>query len=120
MADIATVSLRRLGRDDASTALSLWPQYKDLPYAEEDRLAITRDIGVRLAKKVDPAALPFMAANDPQMKSDDVSEWRVRWPCGPASGIPPASLQPNCRRHWPGRAAGATGACAAPNWPTTV
>ncbi|HCL40139.1 MAG TPA: hypothetical protein DHW73_02045, partial [Pseudomonas sp.] len=31
MADIATVSLRRLGRDDASTALSLWPQYKDLP-----------------------------------------------------------------------------------------
>ena len=78
MADIATVSLRRLGRDDASTALSLWPQYKDLPYAEEDRLAITRDIGVRLAKKVDPAALPFMAANDPQMKDDDVSEWRVR------------------------------------------
>lgn len=78
MTDIATVALRRMGRDDASGALGLWPDYKDLPYSEEDRLAITRDIGVRLAKKVDPAALPFMAANDPQMKDDEVSEWRVR------------------------------------------
>lgn len=78
MADIATVSLRRLGRDDASVALSLWPSYKDLPYSEEDRLAITRDIGVRLAKRVDPAALEFMAANDPQMNDDEISEWRVR------------------------------------------
>jgi soluble lytic murein transglycosylase len=78
MADIATVSLRRMGRDDASGALALWPHYRDLPYSDEDRLAITRDIGVRLAKKIDPAALPFMAANDPRMQDDDVSEWRVR------------------------------------------
>ncbi|MFN3582126.1 MAG: transglycosylase SLT domain-containing protein [Pseudomonas sp.] len=78
LADIATVSLRRLGRDDAATALALWPHYNKLPYSEEDLLAITRDIGVRMAKRQDPAALAFMAANDPQMRDDQISEWRIR------------------------------------------
>lgn len=78
LADIATVALRRLGRDNSSAAFDIWPLYKDLPYSEEDRLAITRDIGVRLARRVQPAALAFMAANDPQMKDDDISEWRIR------------------------------------------
>ena len=76
--DIATVSLRRLGRDDSQAALDIWPLYKDLPYTEDDRLAITRDIGVRRARKIDPAALTFMATNDPLMKDDEISEWRIR------------------------------------------
>ncbi|MEH6566490.1 MAG: transglycosylase SLT domain-containing protein [Halopseudomonas sp.] len=76
--DIATVALRRLGRDDSQAALEIWPLYKDLPYTEEDRLAITRDIGVRRARKIDPAALTFMATNDPLMKDDEISEWRIR------------------------------------------
>ncbi|UAW97005.1 transglycosylase SLT domain-containing protein [Halopseudomonas nanhaiensis] len=78
MTDIVTVALRRLGRDDPGAAFELWPLYRDLPFAEGDRLAITRDIGVRMAKRHDPAALAFMAANDPTMQDDQVSEWRVR------------------------------------------
>ena len=78
LADVVTVSLRRLGRDDPAAAFELWPLYRDLPFAESDRLAITRDIGVRLAKRHDPSALAFMAANDPTMQDDQVSEWRVR------------------------------------------
>lgn len=78
LTDIATVSLRRMGRDDSSAALQIWPLYKDLPYSEEDRLAITRDIGVRQARKIEPAALTFMATNDPLMKDDEISEWRIR------------------------------------------
>ncbi|MEH6491054.1 transglycosylase SLT domain-containing protein [Halopseudomonas sp.] len=76
--DIATVSLRRLGRDDSQAALDIWPLYKDLPYTEDERLAITRDIGVRRARKIDPTALTFMATNDPLMKDDEISEWRIR------------------------------------------
>ncbi len=78
LTDIVTVSLRRLGRDDSQAALEIWPLYKDLPYTEDDRLAITRDIGVRRARKIDPAALTFMATNDPLMKDDEISEWRIR------------------------------------------
>ncbi|PCC98650.1 transglycosylase SLT domain-containing protein [Halopseudomonas pelagia] len=78
LADIATVSLRRMSRDDPATAMALWPNYRDLPYKEADRLAITRDIGTRMARRHNPAALPFMAANDPAMKDDQISEWRIR------------------------------------------
>jgi soluble lytic murein transglycosylase len=78
LADIATVSLRRLSRDDPAKALSLWPYYRDLPFTQEDRLAITRDIGTRMARRHAPEALPFMAANDPKMLDDQITEWRVR------------------------------------------
>ncbi|WP_339847500.1 transglycosylase SLT domain-containing protein [uncultured Halopseudomonas sp.] len=78
LADIATVSLRRLSREDPAQALALWPYYRDLPYKQEDRLAITRDIGVRMAKRHAPEALAFMAANDPQMLDDQITEWRIR------------------------------------------
>ncbi len=78
LADIATVALRRLSRDDPARALALWPSYRDLPYEQADRLAITRDIGVRMAKRHAPEALAFMAANDPQMADDQITEWRIR------------------------------------------
>ena len=78
LTDIVTVALRRLGRDDASAALELWPHYKQLPFSADQRLALTRDIGVRLARRHDPRALAFMAANDPGMQDDTVSEWRTR------------------------------------------
>jgi soluble lytic murein transglycosylase len=78
IADIVTVSLRRLARDEPAAALALWPQYKHLPFTDSDRLAITRDIGVRMARRHNPDALSFMAANDPRMEDDQVSEWRIR------------------------------------------
>ncbi|MEH6502015.1 MAG: transglycosylase SLT domain-containing protein, partial [Pseudoalteromonas distincta] len=78
LADIAAVSLRRMSRDDPATAMALWPNYRDLPFQEADRLAITRDIGTRMARRHNADALPFMAANDPAMKDDQISEWRIR------------------------------------------
>lgn len=78
LADIVSVALRRLGRDNAEAALGLWPAYQTLPFSQEQRLAITRDIGVRLAKRNKPEALSFMAANDPLMLDDSVTEWRIR------------------------------------------
>jgi len=78
LTEIVVVSLRRLGRDDAPRALALWPHYRDLPFSAEDRQAIARDVGVRMAKRFDPQAASFMAENDPQMHEDSVSEWRVR------------------------------------------
>ena len=78
LVDIVTVALRRLGRDDANVALDLWPHYQNLPFTEEQRLTLTRDIGVRLARRHQHEALPFMAANDPQMQDDTVTEWRGR------------------------------------------
>lgn len=76
--DIVTVALRRLGRDDPNAALALWPHYQHLPFTDEQRLTLTRDIGVRLARRHQAEALPFMAANDPQMLDDTVTEWRGR------------------------------------------
>ena len=76
--DMVIVALRRLGRDDADAALALWPQYQHLPFTDEQRLTLTRDIGVRLARRHQPEALPFMAANDPLMLDDSITEWRGR------------------------------------------
>ena len=78
LTDMVTVSLRRLGRDDTNAALALWPHYQHLPFTEEERLALTRDIGVRLARRYQPEALAFMAANDPHMQDDTITEWRGR------------------------------------------
>ena len=78
LTDIVTVALRRMGRDDPNAALALWPHYQHLPFSEEARLALTRDIGVRLARRHQAEALPFMAANDPQMQDDTITEWRGR------------------------------------------
>lgn len=78
LADIVTVALRRLGRDNAEAALALWPAYQALPFSQDQRLAITRDIGIRLAKRHKAEALSFMAANDPLMQDDNVTEWRIR------------------------------------------
>jgi len=78
LTEMVTVALRRLGRDAPDAALALWPHYQQLPFTEEQRLALTRDIGVRLARRHQPEALPFMAANDPQMKDDTITEWRAR------------------------------------------
>ncbi|WP_193075429.1 transglycosylase SLT domain-containing protein [Pseudomonas sp. FME51] len=78
LTDMVTVSLRRLGRDDTNAALALWPHYQHLPFTDEERLALTRDIGVRLARRYQPEALAFMAANDPHMQDDTITEWRGR------------------------------------------
>ncbi|MFA5677862.1 MAG: transglycosylase SLT domain-containing protein [Pseudomonas sp.] len=78
LTDIVSVALRRLGRDDPNAALALWPHYQHLPFTDEQRLALTRDIGVRLARRHQAEALPFMAANDREMQDDTITEWRAR------------------------------------------
>jgi len=78
LADIVTVALRRMNRDDPAAAFALWPHYRDLPFSQADRLALTRDIGVRMARRHNPDAMAFMAANDPNMEEDLVTEWRIR------------------------------------------
>lgn len=114
LTDIVTVSLRRMARDDPAAAMALWPFYRELPFAEEDRLAITRDIGVRLAKRHDPQALPFMAANDPSMADDQISEWRTRLALRTGQwreahdltrAMPDSLLQQNRWRYWRVRSA---------------
>lgn len=114
MTDIITVSLRRMARDDPAAAMALWPFYRELPFAEEDRLAITRDIGVRLAKRHDPQALPFMAANDPSMADDQISEWRTRLALRTGQwrqahdltqAMPESLIQQNRWRYWRVRSA---------------
>lgn len=78
LVDIVTVALRRMGNDAPEAALALWPHYRDLAFSAQDRIDITRSIGVRLAQRFNPAALPFMAENDPDMRDERISEWRVR------------------------------------------
>ncbi|SDU00309.1 transglycosylase SLT domain-containing protein [Halopseudomonas salegens] len=78
LAEIVAVALRRMGNEAPEAALALWPHYRDLPFSDQNRIDITRSIGVRLAQRFNPAALPFMAENDPDMTDERISEWRVR------------------------------------------
>lgn len=79
MADIITLGLRRLARTDADRALELLDLYSNrLELPAEERLAIARDLGVRLAKRFDSRALRLMAEHDPELRDATLTEWRVR------------------------------------------
>ena len=78
-ADIVSIGLRRLARQDPEQALALLEGYaRRLSFSEEEKVAIARQIGLTLAKRFDPRALPVMAEYDPQLRDNAVSEWRAR------------------------------------------
>ncbi|NRH29278.1 transglycosylase SLT domain-containing protein [Pseudomonas sp. MS19] len=79
MADVVGLGLRRLARQDPEKALSLLDGYSSrMHFSESEKLAIARSIGLSMAKNFDPRALPVMAKYDPDMRDDNVSEWRAR------------------------------------------
>lgn len=78
-ADIVSIGLRRLARQDPEKALNLLDVYsKALNFSDEEKVAIASSIGLTLARRFDPRALPIMAQYDPNLKNDTVSEWRLR------------------------------------------
>lgn len=79
MADTVSIGLRRLARQEPDMALSLAQYYADrMPFSNQEKLAIAKDIGLTLARRFDQRALAIMGRFDPQMKDDDISEWKVR------------------------------------------
>lgn len=79
MADVVGLGLRRLARQNPEDALALLEGYaKRLQFSEEEKLAIARQIGLRLAQRFDLRGLQVMAQYDPQLRDNTVSEWRAR------------------------------------------
>ncbi|MNO60559.1 Soluble lytic murein transglycosylase precursor [compost metagenome] len=78
-ADVVGLGLRRLARQDPEKALELLDYYSGrLPFSSDEKVAIAREIGLSLAKKFDPRALPLMTKYDPQLRDNTVTEWRLR------------------------------------------
>lgn len=79
MADVVSVGLRRLARQDPEKALGLLDVYaRRHAFSNDEKVAIARQIGLTLAKRFDPRGLKVMAEYDPQLRDDTVSEWRAR------------------------------------------
>ncbi|MCY1500882.1 Soluble lytic murein transglycosylase [compost metagenome] len=79
MADVVGLGLRRLARQDPEKAIDLLDVYsKRLPFSEEEKVAIAREIGLTLAKRFDSRALPLMSEYDPGLRDNTVTEWRMR------------------------------------------
>lgn len=79
MADVVSVGLRRLARQDPEKALGLLDSYaRRMSFSADEKVAIARQIGLTLAKRFDQRALKVMAEYDPQLRDNTVSEWRAR------------------------------------------
>src|SRR5690606_2974522 len=77
--EVIAVGLQRLARRDPERALELLDFYAGrLDFPAEERLAIARDLGLRLAKRYDSRALRLMAEHDPELRDATLTEWRVR------------------------------------------
>lgn len=78
-ADIVGLGLRRLARQNPDNALTLLDYYsKRLHFTTQHKADLANDIGLTLARRFDPRALPLLEKYDPQLKHNDVSEWRAR------------------------------------------
>ena len=78
-ADIVSLGLRRLARQDPESALKLLDHYAQrMKFSSQEQVAIAREIGLTLAKRFDSRALPVMAKYDPELRDNTVSEWRAR------------------------------------------
>ena len=74
-ADVVGLGLRRLARQDPEKALSLLDYYSSaLPFSSDEKVAIAREIGLSLAKRFDPRALPLMTQYDPGLRDNTVTE----------------------------------------------
>jgi soluble lytic murein transglycosylase len=79
MADVVSIGLRRLARQDPEKALSLLDSYaRRMAFSAEEKVAIARQIGLTLARRFDSRALQVMAEYDPELRDNTVSEWRAR------------------------------------------
>ncbi len=78
-ADVVGLGLRRLARQNPEQALGLLEEYsRQLPFSNEEKVAIAREIGLTLARRFDARALQVMTQYDPELRDDTVSEWRGR------------------------------------------
>ncbi|WP_448681992.1 transglycosylase SLT domain-containing protein [Pseudomonas nicosulfuronedens] len=78
-ADVVGLGLRRLAKQDPEKAISLLDYYSSvLPFSSDEKVSIAREIGLSLARRYDPRALPMMVKYDPQLRDDTVTEWRLR------------------------------------------
>ncbi|SDH43951.1 transglycosylase SLT domain-containing protein [Pseudomonas panipatensis] len=79
MADVVGLGLRRLAKQEPERAIDLLEHYENsLPFSSEEKVNIARQIGLGLARRFDSRALPLMAKYDPELRDNDVSEWRLR------------------------------------------
>ncbi|WP_462382398.1 transglycosylase SLT domain-containing protein [Pseudomonas sp. Marseille-QA0892] len=79
MSDVVSLGLRRLARQDPEKALGLLDTYATrMAFSSSEKVAIAREIGLTLARRFDPRALPIMSQYDPNLKDDTVSEWHAR------------------------------------------
>ncbi len=79
MADVVSIGLRRLARQDPEKALGLLDSYaRRMAFSAEEKVAIARQIGLTLARRFDSRALQVMAEYDPELRDNTVSEWRAR------------------------------------------
>ncbi|QJP10123.1 transglycosylase SLT domain-containing protein [Pseudomonas multiresinivorans] len=78
-ADVVGLGLRRLAKQDPEKAITLLDYYSSvLPFSSDEKVSIAREIGLSLARRYDPRALPMMVKYDPQLRDDTVTEWRLR------------------------------------------
>lgn len=77
--DVVSLGLRRLGRQEPEAALRLLEGYAQrMKFSQDEQVAIAREIGLALAKRFDARALEVMAKYDPQLRDNNVTEWRAR------------------------------------------
>jgi soluble lytic murein transglycosylase len=79
MADVVSLGLRRLARQDPEQAMQLLDNYAaSMHFSSEEKVAIAREIGLGLARRFDPRALDLMTRYDPALRDNTVTEWRLR------------------------------------------
>ncbi|WXL24178.1 transglycosylase SLT domain-containing protein [Ectopseudomonas mendocina] len=77
--DVVSLGLRRLARQDPEAALSLLDGYTQrMKFSKDEQVAIAREIGLTLARRFDARALDVMAKYDPELRDNNVTEWRAR------------------------------------------
>nr|WP_294979321.1 transglycosylase SLT domain-containing protein [uncultured Pseudomonas sp.] len=113
-ADVVGLGLRRLARQDPEKAIGLLDYYESvLPFSSDEKVSIAREIGLSLARRYDPRALPLMEKYDPQLRDNTVTEWRLRlllrlgrWQDAYqlTRALPPELAETNRWKYWQARA----------------
>jgi soluble lytic murein transglycosylase len=79
MSDVVSLGLRRLARQDPDEAMQLLDGYAtSMHFSRDEKVAIAREIGLSLARSYDPRALDLMTRYDPELRDNNVTEWRLR------------------------------------------
>ncbi|NNN23981.1 MULTISPECIES: transglycosylase SLT domain-containing protein [Pseudomonas] len=112
-ADVVGLGLRRLAKQDPEKAITLLDYYSSvLPFSSDEKVSIAREIGLSLARRYDPRALPMMVKYDPQLRDDTVTEWRLRlllrlgrWEDAYelTRALPPSLAETNRWKYWQAR-----------------